>query len=104
MVFTEKLMGALHCSFTAAVAHGQPPRANVGDHSCAVSTSFLSVVQVNFLLCDELSNEVSVSAVALAKVALGEELTAAVFDKVKENKQNRDNEQNGHGMVQEGGH
>lgn len=97
-------MGALHCSFTAAVARGQPPRANVGNHSCAVITSLLSVVQVNFLLCEEISNEVSVSAVPLAKVVLGEELTAAVFDKVKERKQNRDNEQNGHGMVQEGGY
>lgn len=96
-------MGALHCSFTAAVAHGQPPRANVGD-TAVLWVPPLPVVQVNFLLCDELSNEVSVSAVALAKVVLGEELTAAVFDKVKENKQNRDNEQNGNGMVQKGRH
>lgn len=96
-------MGTLHCSFTDAVAHGQPPKANVGAHSCAVITSLPSVVQVNVLLCVERSNEVSVSAVALAKVVLGEELTAAVSDKARESNQNWDNEQTGHGMVQEGG-
>lgn len=44
------------------------------------------------------------SVVALAKAVLGEELTAAVSDKTKESNQNWDNEQNGHGMLQEGGH
>ena len=44
------------------------------------------------------------SVVALAKVALGEESTAAASDKAKESNQNWDNEQNCHGIVQEGGH
>lgn len=97
-------MGPLHCGFTATFAHVQPSQANLGDHSCAVITSLPSVVQVNFLLCDEISNEVLVSAVALAKVALGEESTAAVSNKAKESDQNWDNERNNHGMVKEEEH
>lgn len=104
MFFTEKLMGALHHSFTAAVTHAQPLKANTSDHSCAAIISLPSVVQVNFLLCDELSHEVSVTAVVLAKVVLGEELTTAVPNKAKESHQNWDNRQNDHGMVQEGEH
>lgn len=93
-------MGALNCSFTASVAHVLPPKADVGDHSCAdCIPSFCCASK-----CGELSNEVSVRVVALAKAMLGEELTAAVSDKTKESNQNWDNEQNGHGIVQEGGH
>ena len=102
--FTEKLTGALHCSFTAAVTHVQLPKADVGYHSCTVINSFLAIMQANFLLCDELSKEVSVSAMTLAKVVLGEESTAMVSKEVKESNQIWDNEKNGHGVVQEGRH
>lgn len=44
--FINKLMGGLNCSFTASVAHFQPPKANVDDDSCAMNGAHPSVVQV----------------------------------------------------------
>ncbi|KAJ7425487.1 hypothetical protein BTVI_02746 [Pitangus sulphuratus] len=96
-------MGDLNCSFSANIsgsftANFQPPKANVDDHSCAGISILPPAVQV-YVWQGKLSNEMSVSVVALTKLALGGESTVA-----NKNKKNLDNEQNAHEAVQEEGH